>query len=157
MGTPTCWQHLRTIKDDDNGLKIQASTIVGGGKGLFAWSRLGGNTIVFAPNEIITPYDGDMITQADITERYGQDTGPYVLQGQGNLIIDGACQRGVGSFANGSRGQLRYNARFGNSILGGVPRMVIRATKNIRHGQEIIVSYRAHYWQTHQGVGRTTR
>lgn len=157
LGLQTCWQHLRTFKDGDNGLKIQPSTIAGAGKGLFAWSKQGGNTIVFRKDETIVPYDGDQITQAERLARYGQDTGPYAAGGQAGLIVDAACRRGVGSFANGSRGALRPNARFANSHAAGVHRLVLKATKIIRHGQEIVVAYGAHYWQTNQGVGRTFR
>lgn len=157
QGLQTCWQHLRTFKDEDKGLKIQPSNIAGAGKGLFAWSKQGGDTIVFKPNEVIAPYYGDEITRAELFERYGQDTGPYALEGQAGLIVDAACRRGVGSLANGSRGSLRPNARFADSYAGGAHRLVVRATKNIRHGQEIIIAYGAHYWQTNQGIGLTSR
>lgn len=157
MGTPVCWQHLRTIKDANNGLKIQPSQVAGAGKGLFAWSRAGGDTIVFRPNETIVPYDGELITREVQTTRYGGETGPYVLEGASQFIFDGACARGVGSFANGSRGQTKANARVSKSHAGGVQRMVMKASKNIRHGQEIIAAYGARYWQTNRGHGLTSR
>ncbi|GAQ82258.1 hypothetical protein KFL_001050210 [Klebsormidium nitens] len=150
-------EHLRTIKDANSGLKIQTSPIPGAGKGLFAWSKHGGNEIVFVPNETICSYDGDVISQAEFDRRYGQDTGPYVAGGQAGLLIDGACKRGAGTVANGRRGHVDSNARFSNSHAGGVQRLTIKATKNIRHGQEIIVPYGADYWRKHRGVARTTR
>jgi len=104
-----------------------------------------GNGIVFKPGEIIASYSGERVSQAELNRRYHYDnfqpTAPYGLKLKRSLS-DGACKRGVASMVNDFhiRGHpgLQSNAALydtGNLL----------ASKNIRNGTEILVSYGPSY------------
>lgn len=154
IGLPLCWMHLAS----DLHLKIKPSNIDPNMKGLFAWYPQSPTRILFAekprpgtrrqqdgprPPDKIVRYTGEVVSDAARLQRYGTATGPYTASLLYGVVVDAACVRGAGSLANGSKGRLPNNARFsGNNIV---------ATKNIKHGDEIIVSYGNGYWRTHRG------
>lgn len=154
IGLPLCWQHLLTSKNDKHGMKIKHSAI--SGLGLFAWSKNGGHDVVYKAGDTITTYDGERLTQAELDQRYGDDTAPYAF-GTGNGIIDAACKRGAGSVANGARHGVRPNARYASRMEGGVRIVRVKATKTIKHGQEIVCDYRKDYWEYAKGKHSTKR
>lgn len=157
IGTPYCREHLRKIRK----VSIRQSTIPNSGNGLFAdepgklQSR---GDIVFRRGDLITKYDGQKMTKAEVDERYGADdavTGPYVvrvpIQGMrtvkrgkrrvqepyrvGWSYLDGATERGVGNLAN-----MAMNRRDNNAELKKEDAS-LEATKDIRQGDEIFVDY----------------
>jgi hypothetical protein len=149
LGYEYCRDHLLSERN----LVIKESTINGAGIGLFAsdgteiHSDHRKNTIIFkGPKESkystkskygdeIIAYNGDIITWDKMYEKYGQGIiGPYCAEGPNGIIIDAACKRGVGSFCNH---QTRTKA---NATLYGNP-LKIAATKNIRNGDEIFITY----------------
>jgi hypothetical protein len=107
IGVPLCWQHLLTCKNLNNGVKIRDSPLAC--KGLFAWSRKGGDDVVFKKGDTIAVYDGEVVDAAKLQARYGDATAPYALR-VGSLTIDAACKRRVGSLTNGSSKGVRKNA-----------------------------------------------
>lgn len=130
MGLQHCWQHaIREHK-----LRIKPSGLAGAGKGLFVNSREHGeNEWVFAPGDKIVKYYGDELTEAQVDQRYGEDgTAPYAWT-VGAHVVDAACRRGIASFAN-HKPQSRANAKLAKNGY-------IVATKNIKNGSEIFVSY----------------
>ena len=143
IGTPYCWIHLLGKKK----LRIKPSGVPNAGKGLFAMSKNpnDNNAILFKTGDTIIEYDGEIITQQQLNNRYDsathQYTAPYGLKVQ-NRIEDAACRRGVGSIAN--HGDSRHsNARFSRSNTGQPVKLF--ATKNIRNGDEILVNYGRSY------------
>lgn len=139
IGTPYCVTHLKKEKH----LMIADSEIQGAGKGLFAYDPEdpGGNQIVFKKGQVIVHYDGEIIDNNDLGERYGEWTAPYGLQEKYQGIYyteDGACRRGIGTLAN-HKPVSRANARL--SFGTGKKRFQIKANANIRNGREIFVSY----------------
>ena len=154
IGLPLCWQHLLTCKDYKRGLKIQNSQV--SGKGLFAWSKDGGNDIVFRTQDTITLYEGERLTHAQLDQRYGPDTAPYAV-GLNKEVIDAACRRGSGSIANGARNKAEVNAKYDSRMEGGVRVVRLKATKTIRHGQEILCDYGDDYWKHAKGRHSTKR
>jgi hypothetical protein len=148
MGYEYCNDHLLSHRN----LVIKNSTIEGAGMGLFASNGTDinidhrKNAIIFkGPKESkyspkskhgdeIIAYHGDIITWDKMYEIYGEGIiGPYCAESNGS-IIDAACKRGVGSFCNHKP---RTHA---NATLYGNP-LKIAATKNIRNGDEIFITY----------------
>ncbi len=78
IGLPYCWIHL--VKKQS--LRIMKSKF---GKGLFAQNTIrfnkNNNEIIFKKGEIIGLYLGEILTDVDLSKRYGGDrnTAPYAL------------------------------------------------------------------------------
>jgi hypothetical protein len=147
IGLPCCWQHLRS----NYNVTIQNSMLHG--KGLFAWANGGNAQILFRKGDRIVPYGGELLTHAELVDRYGPDTAPYGVKLSNVRFVDGACSRGAGSVANASSGGSPPNAKLVvNAQKGSVS---IRATRPIRNGDEILVSYGPAYWNQPAGTYRT--
>lgn len=161
--TPYCWQHLQIVCH----LKVARSQALDAlgfrGLGLYAWWPGAPGGIVFGPRragrrrrarpayaqsiQSYLPthplYGGEVVGLRGFAGRYNyggvRPTPPYGAF----AVYDAACVRGVGAYANDSRGV----AGVGNNA-----RLASRARfaplRNIRHGQEILVSYGAAYWAT---------
>jgi SET domain-containing protein len=135
---PTCHIHARSLY----GLQVKTSTIPESGLGLFARKE-------FQKNELIAPYNGQLLTKHELDARYGSedkagDFAPYAVQMSRDKYMDCACERGIGSYANA------HNSRNNNSryaIQNTNNTVVLRATKKIREGQEIFVSYGRNYFK----------
>jgi hypothetical protein len=130
MGLQHCWQHaIGELK-----LRIKPSTMQGAGKGLFVQSREHEHhEWVFRPGDKIVKYYGDVITEEQADHRYGEGTAPYGWEvGQGR-VVDAACRRGIAAFAN-HKPQSRANAKLAKNGY-------LVATKHIKNGSEIFVSY----------------
>lgn len=130
---PFCYEHARSILHVD----IRPSTIPGAGLGLFALQE-------FKSGELIAPYKGEILTRAQMNERYDLEDGglaPYALQINANTFIDSACSRGTGAFINTK--PRHNNARFSvySGRAGHPPSASVRATKRIAPGEEIFVDY----------------
>ncbi len=141
IGTGYCFQHLRKYKH----LRIGTSTLAGAGKGLFAYDKAKGvNDIVFKEGEEIIPYDGELIDEEELDNRYTEHyTAPYGIEISKikDLYEDGALHRGVGSLvnhANMSKADVRFS-------ITKKDRVVLRATKAIRNNQELFVNYGREY------------
>lgn len=141
---PFCFTHLRR----DAGLQVKPSTIAGAGDGLFT-------TVARKREEKIVEYTGEVLSGEEADARYGpQATMPYVLEpGQGQ-VIDAACRRGPGAYAN-HKTRSQANTRFSRSPDGSI---WLRATKNIPANTELFVSYGDRFIMHQPGVThRTTR
>lgn len=165
---PWCWQHLKKHAK----LKIGRTRLVDPVtnqrftfRGLFACDPRAGDTPVFRRGDLITPYIGEQITEAQADAMYGDNANvPYGMDTEdtsGNdVVIDAGSMRGVGAFANdkhkatcvpGSR--CSVNAKLWSSV-GNYPD--IHALKNIYDGDEILVSYGRAYWEGEETQHRTT-
>ena len=130
IGTPLCWRHLLKEKK----VRILDSQY---GKGLFALdTKKEPNDIIFRENDTIVKYEGEVLTQRIINERYSQYTAPYAAKINDNNIVDSACLRGVGSLINHATSK-NANCRF--SVYNG--KLSIKATKNIRNNKELFINY----------------
>jgi len=138
FGLPLCHCHLLSQRH----LKIAASTIKNAGKGLFALNKaLPEDAIIFKKGQKIIEYIGEPINLEELNERYQDRTAPYAIGINANRFIDSACLRGTGSFANTMLRKNDNNATF--STYRG--QASIKATKNIKNGQEIFVYYGNQY------------
>jgi hypothetical protein len=157
---PYCWQHLKNLAY----LRIGRTTLVDPQTnqrfkflGLFACDPKRPGGTVFRTRDAITPYVGDIKTMEEIDDTYRgeNETVPYgelveAGAGQEDFVVDGACFRGVASLANdaipGSTcdgARCRTNSKFYSGD-GNYPTLM--ATKPIKDGDEIFVSYGEEYW-----------
>jgi hypothetical protein len=135
---PFCPQHLAI----ELNLKVKKSTIPHAGKGLFAYDpNKGANAIVFRANQLICPYDGEIINNAELRRRYRQFTAPYGIQIANNRYEDAARIRGVGCYVNHSDNENLINCRLAVSN----NRIVIKATKIIKNNKELFADYGEDY------------
>ena len=148
IGSPYCTTHLAY----KHHLKIKTSLIPNAGKGLFAVDPLSSdnNEILFHNGDTICQYKGKMIDHAELIQRYSNKTPPYVVGVSANAYEDGARIRGIGSIAN--KNPNHSNATI--SVYRG--RASLRATKNIKNGQEIYLSYGKQYKLNQPGVESIT-
>ena len=95
---PFCWQHTRQLL----GIKIAPSQALPGSLGMFAING-------FSKGDLVAPYGGEVLTQAQVNKRYGDNEnalGPYLL-----YSVDSACVRYVGSASNGAFGLIPRDRR----------------------------------------------
>lgn len=146
-------QPLATI---GNGVSVRRSNIPGAGSGLFA-DRL------FPRGAFITQFDGELVDNlfARVLRDNGLATHVLTLAPMHTAIhgIEVAIVgRGGASLANdaGFRPDERYDGRRNNSkfvkvsAMDGIDeKILLRAVRDIRAGEEITVSYEAGYWRIH--------
>lgn len=138
------------------GIRVARSTIPGAGRGLFAAQD-------FQRGDTITEYDGEVIDIQEAKRRKQRGLASHIRTLASNqMAIDGrlvpaTVGHGGGSFINDPRNPTRINAAFCNTnrLLKGLDRpgakllerTFVRATKNIRKGEEILASYGQGYWK----------
>jgi len=143
-----CWQH--TIRD--HGLKLTKSKIPNAGVGVFA-------TRHFAKNELICEYSGEIRGLREYLTASDSDYGLEVTKNGTPVVIDArSTQSSIGRYINTCRrsnrthrpshcpqdNNVKWSKHFHTA--GAVPTVKFRASKNIKKGQEILVSYTASYW-----------
>eukprot|EP01031_Cornospumella_fuschlensis_P027632 gene27632-33370_t len=135
IGFEYCPAHMAsTLK-----LAIRDSTLAGAGKGrLFAFDRAAGpDDVVFRDGDRIAKYNGQLINAQELEERYGGYTAPYGVKVNAREAIDCACKRGVGALGNtrptANNATLSVNTRDKTAS--------VKASRTIRNGQEIFISY----------------
>lgn len=151
---PFCPAHAKSIFN----LQVK-KTHDGIGDGLFAVKSHKGTSdtsILFKDNDFICWYVGEAYGGAIGDLRYGVDgVAPYTVEDYDQIFYDAACFRGLGAYANAFIGRKRINANgkevplTANAELvpsrKSVPFPHIQATRNIKHGDEIIVDYGNQY------------
>ena len=155
IGTPYCFTHLTTYLH----LKIKVSTIPHAGKGLFALDNTkGNNDVVFKKGDVICEYGGEFINAHTLNERYGDYTAPYGMQVRANpaLYQDCACKRDIGSLANSALLKRNNNAEFYISTQP-IRQVKLRAIKNIKNNQEILIDYGDEYLMHEPNTHHTTK
>jgi len=125
-------------------LYVKRSQIPGAGKGLYTDAP-------FKKDDYIIEYEGEQITWDEVMKRSENGRGGYAFFITNKKCID-AFNRpdALARFANDARGLtrtpgLRNNALY--AIKKGKP--YIQATRNIKPGEEIFVSYGPDYWKEH--------
>jgi len=127
---PYCFAHARSLLHVD----IRPSTIRDAGLGLFALKE-------FKSGDLIVPYKGEILTRAQLDDRYGDGLAPYAVEVNKNTFIDSACARGTGSFINTKPRHNNSRISVYSGRAGHPPAASIRATKRIPIGSEIFVDY----------------
>ena len=137
IGLELCHVHTKSQLH----LQIKKLTIPDAGKGLFAVGL--SNEIVFRVGQKIVDYNGEIIDEDELDERYGDGTGPYAVKLHRNLYEDASVFRGTGSLANHTNRKTKINARL--SIKRNNTCQLICFKKNIKSGDEILVDYDNEY------------
>lgn len=127
-------------------LYVKKSTIPKAGKGLFVARDL-------KKGEVITEYEGERLTWKQCQERNqakkGKEKGAYYFHINNNNCIDAEnCLWAMGRYANDAAGPGRVTGVRNNShykVSKG--RAFIVASRNIKAGSEIFVSYGKEYWE----------
>jgi len=136
IGQEYCYSHRESILN----LRIQDSTIANAGKGLFAVGYP--DKIIFKKDARICKYNGEVIDEEELDDRYGEFTAPYGIKLYNDLYEDAGVFRGIGAMANHSGNQRKINAKLS---VGRDNRAQLKAIKNIKGGQEIVVNYGNRY------------
>jgi hypothetical protein len=142
IGLGYCKDHIKSAMH----LTIKQSSIPGAGKGVFVWGQ------AFQAGQVITPYDGEVITTTELTRRYGVYTAPYSCRLGDTHNEDGALHRGIGTIINHGTGA-RVNA---DLVLDPTNRVIVVARRTIPVGREVLVSYGPGY-QFGDGCTWTTK
>jgi hypothetical protein len=134
------------------GLKVGKSKIQNAGSGVFA-------TKDFAKDELIVDFSYQEISDAQLRKRYDyknvqgqnvQGVAPYGLNLKlGGKSGDAACTRNIASFVNDGYNPNPRLAKSANVefFLYMRPRELwLRATQNIKKGDELYVNYGKEYW-----------
>ena len=155
QGIFCCFQHVSNIfniRIDKSGIVFQGHTM----NGLFACDMSkGSNAIVFRKGEEICPYFGEVLTKAQLDERYpGDVTAAYTLQISPDKFIDAACFMSFGAKSNKPPTGKSSTA---NAALHLPPKLHynygrLLAKKNIRNGTEIFLSYGRQYRFSNSGI-----
>lgn len=125
-------------------LKIKKSTLPRAGKGLFTTKDI-------KKGEIICEYEGEIITWKEAIRRNDEGINGYVYYISEMVCVDAYyAKKTFGRYANDAAGLTRKKGVRNNSVYHEVKRKVfIKATRNIRAGEEIFVSYGRSYWRHH--------
>eukprot|EP01033_Poteriospumella_lacustris_P005134 gene5134-gene5676 len=128
-----CPAHLKSTLH----LIVKPSSIPNSGKGVYVAGDP--NEIVFRKNDRICSYDGEILSTEEINNRYTDTdlTAPYAVNTQDNVNVDCACKRSIGSLINNRPGHNNVNFSWN----AGMRRLSIKASKNIRGGQELFLAY----------------
>lgn len=137
------------------GLSVRMSLIPNAGAGLFAEQ-------CFRRGCLITEYVGSQsLIWKEQARREAQQDPARASHWRGldsGWVIDGlripVIGMGGGSFANDGRSNQANNARYVELLAanGVDSRVFLRATRDIRAGEEILVSYGRSYWRAMDGV-----
>jgi SET domain-containing protein len=124
-------------------LYVKESTIPGAGLGLFTDAPI-------RKGEIIVAYEGEKITWAECIRRNEAQEGmnPYFFYISKNNCIDAQhTPEALGRYANDAKGYIRIAGLKNNAeyqVIKKKPYIV--AKRNIKAGEEILVSYGKEYW-----------
>ena len=148
LGSPYCFIHLKYHFH----LTIKPSLIPNSGKGLFAFDpKKDANAIIFKKGDKIMEYKGELITNDELEERYGNKTAPYSVKINKDLYQDCSCKRGSASIAN------TYPNHNNATLLVHRKKVFIKATKNIRNNEEIYLSYGRNFRLNEENVEHETK
>jgi SET domain-containing protein len=127
-------------------LHIFKSTLQDAGKGLFT-------DTVIEKGKIVCEYEGEKITWKEAERRNDLDKGGYVYYiNEKNCVDAWDYTKTFGRYANDAAGISRIRGIRNNSTYDVVRgRVYIRATRTIRAGEEIFVSYGRQYWNIVRG------
>lgn len=136
IGIEFCHTHMPSL------LNVQIRDAGPLGLGLFAYNpNIGENDIVFRKNQKIVNYEGEVLTNDQINDRYDWNNAPYAMQ-VGNAHnarnIDGAIHRGIGTMINHGT-HMQSNVIFQHDRARH--RVLLKAKKNIRNNQQLFANY----------------
>ncbi|HRG59815.1 MAG TPA: SET domain-containing protein-lysine N-methyltransferase [Bacteroidia bacterium] len=137
-------KNKKTEVIDPSNLFVQTSLLPNCGKGLFT-------KIDIKKGATIVEYKGEKITWAEGLKRNEnhQFQSPYLFYISPNNCIDAEYTLdALARYANDAKGHTKVNGLTNNAEYAVIKRVpYIVATKNIKAGEEIFVSYGSDYWK----------
>ncbi|HWA35056.1 MAG TPA: SET domain-containing protein [Cyclobacteriaceae bacterium] len=134
-------QPLKRIKK----VLIKKSLLPGAGKGLFAKTA-------FKKGDRITEYAGPLKKWKDVKDQDGYNA--YLLRLNRTTAIDARRSKSPGRYANDAAGFVRVPGLRNNAeYLTYGNRCFIEATRKIKKGEEIFVSYGGEFWRLQKKIG----
>ena len=125
-------------------LYIQDSQITNAGKGLFT-------AIDIYPNEIISLFKGEILTDKDAQKRVSEGKDRYFINMLDGSILDSMHVDCFAKYANDAEAfsilEFKNNSKI---TLDDDDNVCIVATKKIKSQQEIFCSYGVKYWKKHK-------
>lgn len=173
MASPYCWQHARSNLKVRVMKSMFLDSIGINALGLYAWdpskkdrkepiyTKKSSSISVTGKARSKPIYGGELITKEQLSERYDSKTqsmtAPYGHKSRANGYMDAACHRGIGAYANSLKPRSRRTFRWIEGKRSTTKKYAqnaklleslnIKATKNIYHGDEILISYGPEYWK----------
>ena len=142
---PLCFIHLK-----QKVLQVKQSTIPQGGDGLFT-------LVARTKYEIIGEYTGEVLTNEQLHNRYGNDTAPFAIRAKRNYNIDPACERCFPAYINSAlHTNHQNNCEYIVWHQGGT-RVRVQTTKALPAGAELFIAYSAGYWNNLRGAYLTKK
>lgn len=100
---------------------------------------------VFRRGNRICSYGGTQVSDLELSARYDLEglecVAPYAVRAGPDTVVDAACMRDAGAYANDSFNSPVYNAELHSTHL--------RAIRDIYQGDEICIAYGPEYWANH--------
>ena len=125
-------------------LYIQDSQITNAGKGLFT-------AIDIYPNEIISLFKGEILTDKDAQKRVSEGNDRYFINMLDGSILDSMHVDCFAKYANDAEAFSKLEFKNNSKItLDDDDNVCIVATKKIKSQQEIFCSYGVKYWKKHK-------
>ena len=125
-------------------LYIQDSQITNAGKGLFT-------AIDIYPNEIITIFKGEILTDKEAQNRVSEGNERYFINMLDGSTLDSMNVDCFAKYANDAEAFSKLEFKNNSKItLDDDDNVCIVATKKIKSQQEIFCSYGVKYWKKHK-------
>jgi len=155
IGFEYCFMHLASEKH----LKIKVSNIPNANKGLFAYDKSkNDDDIIFRKGDVICEYNGDVISNVELYQRYANHTAPYAAFINGQTCIDGACKRGIANLVNrGNNNNRNLSSNSSLHVNNKTQKVKLYCDKNIKNNQEILCSYGQRYRMNEPNIKYTTK
>lgn len=136
--------HTNTIEAEESDyLYIKSSQIQNAGRGLYT-------AINIYKNEIISLFEGEIISNLEAEKRVKEDKDKYFINLLDGNIMDSMHTDCFAKYANDAEGLL--NSTFKNNAeitLDDDNNICIKASRKIKAGEEIFCSYGKPYWKKH--------
>ena len=135
---------LKIEAPESDYLYIQDSQITNAGKGLYT-------AIDIYPNEIISLFKGEILTDKDAQKRVSEGKDRYFINMLDGSILDSMNVDCFAKYANDAEAFSKLEFKNNSKItLDDDDNVCIVATKKIKSQQEIFCSYGVKYWKKHK-------
>ena len=135
---------LKIEAPESDYLYIQDSQIPNAGKGLFT-------AIDIYPNEIISLFKGEILTDKDAQKRVSEGKDRYFINMLDGSILDSMHVDCFAKYANDAEAFSKLEFKNNSKItLDEDDNVCIVATKKIKSQHEIFCSYGVKYWKKHK-------
>ena len=136
-------EYINEAKSQTKSLYVDKSTIPNSGNGLFTKKD-------FKKGQLICQFKGDLLDEDELSKI--DTTGPrghYLIGLSNNMTLDVYNSKSLARYANDAEGFKKVRGRRNNSTIYSSKNgksAYIAATRDIKAGEEIFVSYGDEYW-----------